>query len=349
MENERSYLLIGAGNMAQPIYQSLIQNPANNLTVICGNSEGKNTTSVKQNLGGVPDNIQLYSRDEIPEKLNKIPKPETVIYAGKAGYMAKVMEGYNDLIDDHTVVAHICPGITVGQTQAMLSAEPQVIRVMPHLAKRVYGVYAHSHELAKQAESLFSGLGRPIYLPDEEAMHAFIAVAGSSPAFVAEFLRQQPDIVSAKIQLQTIAQGNKEEAPPESLAFYQKWCDYATEHFGQQGQEIVNQTLLGTLEVLGDSPEEMSAFIESVRSKKGTTNAGLILMGNPPPMEEGYGNAEQLKAQQKLAEKQQNQAAHETITLALEATAKRSMAMAYAADDPMAGLGGYVNDPRRSL
>ena len=154
--------------------------------------------------------------------------------------------------------AHLVLSIAAGKTVAFLEAglpSARVIRVMPNLACQVFegmSVFCLGSRASdgdrRQAGAVLSCLGRVLELPEAD-FDAVTALSGSGPAFFAYLLDRMVDA--------SVAEGlNREHA-----------------------LVLASQTMLGTARVLlerGTRPEELIAAVASAR---GTTAAGLAVLG----------------------------------------------------------------------
>lgn len=339
----RKILIIGTGHMAEPVYGSLLQRRdvrAEDVTLICGNSPGKDKAAIRQKLeaAGVDTaKPALYGRDEAFD----ITAPDIILYCAKPQQMKEIMPRYAPIIKHGAILVSIAAGVTVADFKRQADTEITVVRAMPHLPLALCGVFAETDADYALTVPLLEGLGRPIRLTTEDDMHPYIAHAGSSPAFIAQFLHRMGDNASLRAQLAALAENSTTgDVAAPVRRFYENWLKVARHDLGDKAEPIINATLAGTLAHLEAHPEpSLEEFIARVRSPRGTTNAGLLFMGSPPPQEPRFGNAQQLENQNRLAEHYGTTLTPEqSIVYATLATVARSVGMQRQADDPLGGV-----------
>lgn len=344
MLKNKQILLIGTGNMAVPIYQSLLrcqQIKPENVTLICGTTHGRDIAAVERNLTGenIPHaGLHCICRDDV-EAIGKLAPADIVIFCAKPQMLDAVFDQFQHVLKDGTILLTIAAGALVEQYKQATSKKIEIIRTMPHLPKQVYGIYAEKEALIPNITPMLEGMGEAIPLASEEDFHAFIAHAGSSPAFIAQFLLRSAECDS-KQTLKRLAQD--EESPSitsQTGRFYLNWQKAAKADLGAQGKQIVDKTILGTLQYLQQSGTLPETFIAQVRSAKGTTNAGLLYMGNPVPAEERFGTGNEREQQNSLAfDCGKNLAVEDAIIAATRATAARSKGLATEGANPLGGI-----------
>lgn len=143
----------------------------------------------------------------------------------------------------------ILAGSTTHTIQSLVRTEDKVIRVMPNTPAQLgLGMSAIANDNQPDPEdlnrvrTLFESIGKAIEIP-ESLMDAFTAVAGSGPAY-----------------LFYLAEGMMHAA--ESIGFTK-----------DQADTIVRQTILGSSQLLTQSPETPGELRAKVTSKNGTTHA----------------------------------------------------------------------------
>lgn len=328
--------------MSVPIYLSILQREdisKDRTHIVCGTSDGKSMAAVKEKLqsAGVDFTGVHFMDYTQKEALKALPTPDIFFYCTKPDKLEKIFQQHGNRMTDDTLLVTIAAGTPIAAYKAKTEADIKVVRTMPHLVERVYGIYAKDASLIDQVTPLMGGMGKPVVLKSEEEFHEYTAHAGSSPAFIAQFLlKTSQDKESAIADLRALASGSSPSNEHSSAAkFYARWLEVARHDFPRKGEMIVNETILGTLDHLKRTGLDLESFIASVRSKKGTTNAGLIFMGNPPPDDLGFGTSEQLAAQNRIALANAHTPPEDTIVAALKACADRSRGYN---DDPLGGL-----------
>ena len=352
-------LIIGTGNMAMPLILSLsaradIDN--SQLTLITGSHGGAHDAAAVQAAisyaGGDVEGIRYIERDDAEHdaKLAAAGAHEVIIFGAKPQFFVDVAMRYASQFSRAKHFISIAAGLEIASIRQMLSQTAAITRTMPHQPLAICGYYSTDAAAQQQAEWLLQGYGQAITLESEEAMHHYTAHAGSGPAFVAEFLSRfaQSKQIGAAMEclLALCADESVAGAYPDSLVepcshFVKHWLAQARNESDEQTAKLLTfETIRGTLLFLQERSLEPEAFIAQVRSPRGTTNAGLLMLGNACPDDERFGSPKQIEAQQALAHKQRETTTpQQAIADALAATASRSRAMAEGrVGDPLAGV-----------
>lgn len=341
------YLVIGSGNMGVPVIASWLKNgiKPEEMVVITGETEGKTSPEItrealkKQGIKEeVLDKLKLIARDEAAEA--EIPAAGTVLFATKPQFFDDVKAKLSDAVQNASVLVSIAAGLNCEDLK-ILTPQAEIIRTMPNLAQRVYGLYAGeevSPATLNQTDTLMRAMGQKITLKDEsDAFDYFTAHAGCGPAFVAAFIQrlaeESPENTSLiQRHLEDLASGKKSaRIQPASAAnieilkksgkkldekgmandalrgriqqFYDGWKRKITEDLGEaDAPDTLNQTILGALAMMEQNSVQPLDFANNVRSGKGITNAGLLCMGIPVPEEDRFGTATQRSRQNIIAE-----------------------------------------------
>ncbi|SES66856.1 pyrroline-5-carboxylate reductase [Thorsellia anophelis] len=178
---------IGAGNMAKAIIVGLIKTgyPA---AEICVSSPSEIRRAALSHEYGVS-----HHHDNIQNALDA----DVIILAVKPQMMQAVCELLRQHVNlSNKLLVTLAAGIEVAQYQVWLGDEIEIIRVMPNtpaiIGEGVSGIYA-SDKASGQAkmfvEKLMQSVGLVHTLKQEEQMHAFIATAGSAPAYFFKFMQ----------------------------------------------------------------------------------------------------------------------------------------------------------------
>lgn len=190
----------------------------------------------------------------IMQDLNTVIKrSKIVILAVKPQDFDLVLEEIAKTISSSQLVISIAAGITTQYIEKRLGKNIRVIRAMPNLPAQVgkamtglcKGAVAADNDL-KSAQEIFGRIGKTVVI-EENLMDAITAVSGSGPAYVFYFIEC---FKQAALKL-----GLSEET----------------------AQELVTQTLRGSLALLEKSKEEAGVLRKKVTSKGGTTQAALTI------------------------------------------------------------------------
>ena len=203
-------------------------------------------------------NINLIKKKKI--KINfykKIPKNwkgDVIFFAVKPQDFNKVAEEININNVSYKNIVSIMAGITTSKIRSYLKTQTSVTRVMPNLAVEVnLGVNCVFHSsntnnlFKKNLNTLFRTLGNNYEIKDEKLLESVTAISGSGPAYFFLFL-------------------NVFEKIAYDLGFSKKIA-----------RGLVYDTVEGALELV-KMENNTRKLIESVSSKKGTTEAALKIL-----------------------------------------------------------------------
>lgn len=125
--------------------------------------------------------------------------------------------------------------------------------------------------------------------------------------------------------------------------FYDEWLHMAEEDLGRiGGREILNATIIGTVDKLFKTKISSEAFANQVRSGKGMTNAGLLCMGSSVPEDDRFGTPQERQKQCRIAHYFNKKfSAEQSIVTALMASKSRGLGMAEEPDKPFYLAGEY--------
>ncbi|MDU0347246.1 pyrroline-5-carboxylate reductase, partial [Actinomyces sp. MRS3W] len=189
---------------------------------------------------------------------------DVVVLAVKPQVVPAVLDPLSDaLAARFPLVISIAAGLTTEALAALLPAGTRVVRAMPNMAAAVgqsmtaltAGAAATPTDL-ETARALLSSVGRTLVLAEKD-FSAFTALAGSSPAFVFQFI-------------EALARGGVAAGIPKA-----------------QAVDIVTQAVLGSAltvqaeaarRAAGGSGRTPADLIDAVSSPGGTTVAGLVAL-----------------------------------------------------------------------
>ena len=183
-------------------------------------------------------------------KASDIADCDTVVFGVKPQVYPEALEMYGKYFTSDKLYLSIMAGISVEKLESSLGGA-RVVRFMPNMPLSVCEsatVYvlgnACTEAEAQLAEAVFAPLGI-IKRIDEDMMSAYVALSGSSPAYICRMI-------------EAMAKAAVDFGVPEDAA-----------------EEFAVQSLIGTAQVIkktGISPAELRT---RVTSKKGTTEAAL--------------------------------------------------------------------------
>ncbi len=170
--------IIGCGNMGGAILQAWLNNdaPKDNITVI------------KPSTSALPGG--LLSQPEYPQD----GSPDLVLLAMKPHQLAEVALGLAPLVDNNTILVSVLAGTELDILRGVFPKVKTVVRLMPNMAvtvgKSPMLLIAENDDSAlhNQMNAMFSPLGPPEWLENEDQMHIATALSGSGPAFLFRFI-----------------------------------------------------------------------------------------------------------------------------------------------------------------
>ena len=195
-------------------------------------------------------NIKINFYKKIPKKW----KGDVVFFAVKPQDFNKVAEEINTNNVLYKNIVSIMAGITTSKIRSYLKTQTSVTRVMPNLAVEVnLGVNCIFHSsntkklFKKNINTLFGILGNNYEIKDEKLLENVTAISGSGPAYFFLYL-------------------NVFEKIAHDLGFSKKVA-----------RGLIYDTVKGALELV-KVENNTRKLIESVSSKKGTTEAALRVL-----------------------------------------------------------------------
>ncbi|MDO4243167.1 MAG: pyrroline-5-carboxylate reductase [Actinomyces sp.] len=259
-----TYGFIGAGNMAGAIVEGMVA-AGRSAEVLVWSAHGSAAALARRTgVALAACGPELVSRSDV------------VILAVKPHVVPAVLEDLApDLAATRPLVVSVAAGLSTGRLESLLPEGTRVVRAMPNMAAGVResmtalaaGAAACEQDL-EVVNGLMAEVGQTIVLAEKD-FSAFIALAGSSPAFVFTFI-------------DSLARAGVEAGIPKA-----------------QAVEIVTQAVLGSARTVqaeaqrrrdtgqGRSPADL---VDAVCSPGGTTVAGVVAMeraGFSPALIEG--------------------------------------------------------------
>lgn len=247
-----TYGFIGAGNMAGAIVDGLVA--AGRGAEVLAWSAHDSAAALSQRTGvALADSAQDLVR-----------RSDVVVLAVKPHVVPVVLEPLGEVLAQaRPLVVSIAAGLSTARLQELLPSGTRVVRAMPNMAAGVResvtaltaGAAADEKDLAA-AEALMRMVGTTTVLAEKD-FSAFIALAGSSPAFVFTFI-------------DALARGGVLAGIPKA-----------------QAVEIATQAVLGSARTVqveaarraatgtGRTPADL---VDAVCSPGGTTVAGIVAM-----------------------------------------------------------------------
>lgn len=157
---------------------------------------------------------------------------------------------------NNSVIISVIAGITIQSIKNNLpNNQYKVVRVMPNtpatIGQGVFGCYCDEKIEKNEVNKLFNSLGQVFWLENEDQINAITAISGSGPAYIFHLM----DCMNKMAQ---------EIGLNQNIS-----------------QKIVEQTLLGSVELVKSNNISLETLRKNVTSPGGTTEAGLTqLIGN---------------------------------------------------------------------
>ncbi|MEP2101205.1 MAG: pyrroline-5-carboxylate reductase [Parasphingorhabdus sp.] len=177
-EGFNSIWFVGCGNMGGAILQAWLDNGL----------DGAKVTVIKPHQSPLPGGLQ--SQPDYPQK----PAPDLVMLAMKPYQLDDVAADLAPLVGENTHIVSVLAGTEIDILRAAFPEAGKVIRLMPNMAVTVSKSpmiligETEDAPLKDQMNALFSPLGRPEWLENEDQMHIATALSGSGPAFLFRFI-----------------------------------------------------------------------------------------------------------------------------------------------------------------
>ena len=250
--NIKRIAIIGTGSMGSAILSGLLKSGFNpdNVSV-----STKSTASAER----LADELGVLSfAMENGEDANQmaVAGADVVVIAVKPAYVIETLSDIADSLDDDALVISVAAGITTKAMEETLPDDVSVVRAMPNtpaiVGSAVTGISAGSRadkDAIETAVQLFKTVGTSIVL-DEAKIDALSTISGSGPAYVF-YLIEQLTLVAKKMGFSDA-----------------------------EATQLVNETFLGSAQLLiesGRSPQELR---KQVTSPNGTTEKAITVMSD---------------------------------------------------------------------
>ncbi|SJZ96854.1 pyrroline-5-carboxylate reductase [Pilibacter termitis] len=244
--------IIGIGNMGTAIVDGLLAEGSHEISVASLDLPALHEFAKQRNISAYDTNGELVLHSDL------------VILAVKPKVFPEVLEEIRVSLQlQKPILLSIAAGLTLDVLSQLVKLDEQkIVRLMPNLAAKVgesVSAICANHlvekeELTEIAE-IFSAIGS-VYEIEEKDFSTFVALAGSSPAFVYSFI-------------DSLAKSGVMYGFPKDLA-----------------TEIVTKTLIGSAKLLLEENCHPQQLADRVASPAGTTIAGLLALESA-----GFANA----------------------------------------------------------
>ncbi|WP_195989117.1 pyrroline-5-carboxylate reductase [Clostridium sp. D53t1_180928_C8] len=258
---------IGCGNMGKAMLGALVKSNEINKNDIIVSTKSK--TSAQK----ISDEFSIKTTTV---NLEVAEVADILFLAVKPYFFKEVIEEIKDSIKDDTVIISIAAGITIAQIEQWFDKDVKVVRTMPNTPALVgEGMSAICpNEFVDEDEveyvgGLYNLFGKYEVL-EEKDFHAFIALCGSSPAYVFMFIEAMAD-AGVKLGI------------PRAKAY-----------------KLAEQSILGSAKLALETGKHPGALKDEVCSPGGTTIEAVIELEK-----NGFRNTV-ISAVEKCAEKSKN-------------------------------------------
>jgi pyrroline-5-carboxylate reductase len=215
-----------------------------------------------------PEDIFVVNRSEIHEKDTfgipsanffcqpnaRISESDIVILAVKPQDFKEASKILKPILNHNQIVLSVMAGVTLS-TIEMLTGLSKIVRSMPNIATQIgigMTVFTASSGLDRKelfiVQNLINTTGKSVYVEEERLIDAATAVSGSGPAYVFYFMQSMIEAA-------------------QKLGFSDS-----------EAELLVNQTFLGSVNLLNGSSFSNSEWIAKVASKGGTTEKALQIL-----------------------------------------------------------------------
>ncbi|MBQ1793523.1 MAG: pyrroline-5-carboxylate reductase [Peptostreptococcaceae bacterium] len=181
---------IGCGNMGKAMLGSIVKSDniiLENIMVSTKSKTSAQSISLEFGVKASTNNIEVAKNSDI------------IFLAVKPYFFKEVIEEVKESIKEDAIVISIAAGITIDQIEQWFNKRVKVVRTMPNTPALVgEGMSAIcpnkniTEEELKYVGELYNLFGK-YELLEEKDFHAFIALCGSSPAYVFMFIEAMAD------------------------------------------------------------------------------------------------------------------------------------------------------------
>lgn len=181
---------IGCGNMGKAMLGALVKsNDINNDNIIVSTKSENSAKRINKEFGVQTTVVNT----EVAKKSN------VLFLAVKPYFFKEVIEEIKDIVSDDTIIISIAAGITIAQIEELFGKKVKVVRTMPNtpalVGEGMSAVCPNQNITSDELEyvgKLYNSFGKYEIL-EEKDFHAFIALCGSSPAYVFMFIEALAD------------------------------------------------------------------------------------------------------------------------------------------------------------
>lgn len=181
---------IGCGNMGKAMLGALVKVDSINREEILVSTKTKSSAD---------DIKRIFNVETTLSNVEVAGKSDILFLAVKPYFFKEVIEEIKDVVKNDVIIVSIAAGVNIDQIEQWFDKEIKIVRTMPNTPALVNeGMSAIcpnknvSNEELEYVGSLYNLFGKYEIL-DEKDFHAFIALCGSSPAYVFMFIEAMAD------------------------------------------------------------------------------------------------------------------------------------------------------------
>ena len=228
-------------------------------------------------VGGIIASGIVEKDDIIASTKSEVASEADIIFLAVKPFMYDaVIEEIRDTISADTIVVTIAAGIELEKVKSTFKREVKLIKTMPNtpaLVGEAMSAICPSNNISEEeldyVISIFNSFGKTEIL-DEKDFHGFIALCGSSPAYVFMFIEAMAD-AAVKMGIQR-----------------------------KKAYKLAAQSVLGSAKMVLDTEKHPGELKDMVCSPRGTTIEAVI------ELENGGMRSSIIKAMEKCEEKSKN-------------------------------------------
>lgn len=181
---------VGCGNMGKAMLGSIVKSNKIKLDNLIVSTKSKTSTEkINSEFGvkAVTSNVEVVKNSDI------------LFLAVKPYFFKDVIEEIKDIVSESTIIISIAAGVTIDQIEEWFGKDVKVVRTMPNtpalVGEGMSAICPNKNVTSEELEyvgNLFNLFGKYETL-EEKDFHAFIALCGSSPAYVFMFIEAMAD------------------------------------------------------------------------------------------------------------------------------------------------------------
>lgn len=258
---------IGCGNMGKAMLSGIIASgEINKQNILVSTKSNKSKENIEKEF-----NINVTLNNEEVAEFSDI-----LILAIKPNMFKEVILGIRDKIKKETIIISIAAGISIDDLENLIGKEYKIVRTMPNtpaLVREAISAICNNNNVRDEdldeVINIFNMFGKCEVL-DEKYFHGFIALCGSSPAYVFMFI-------------EAMADGAVKLGIPRNKAY-----------------KMAEQAILGSAKLALETGKHPGELKDMVCSPGGTTIEAVA------ELENGNFRSTIIKALEKCAEKSKN-------------------------------------------